>query len=142
MSYIKIYVHTVWATKDRYPFLKNDLRTKVIDHILDNAKTKNIHIDHINGYHEHLHALISLDADQSIANTINLLKGESSFWINQQKMMKYKFGWQDEYFAVSVGESQVETLRQYIRNQDIHHQKKTFQQEYDEFMRVYGFGIG
>ncbi len=56
--------------------------------------------------------------------------------------MKYKFGWQDEYFAVSVGESQVETLRQYIRNQHIHHQKKTFQQEYDEFVRVYGFGIG
>ena len=119
MSYVKIYIHAVWATKDRLPYLKNELKTMVIDHIRENAKTKNIYIDHINGYSEHLHALISMDADQSIANIVNLLKGESSFWINKQNLIKTKFAWQDEYFAVSIGESQIEAVRQYIRSQEV-----------------------
>jgi len=139
MSYVKIYIHTVWATKDRLPYLKNELRPMIIDHICENAKVKNIHIDHINGHKEHLHALISMDAEQNIATIINLLKGESSFWINKQNLTKNKFGWQDDYFAVSIGESQVEAVRQYIRNQENHHQVKSFQQEYDEFMRNYRF---
>ena len=138
MPYIKIFVHTVWATKHRHPYL-SDIKQQVIKHIRENAKEKNIFIDHINGYYEHLHCLISLHADQNIATIMNLLKGESSFWINKQKLTRDKFGWQDEYFAVSVSESQLETVRRYIRNQEHHHKKKTFQQEYDEFMKNYGF---
>lgn len=139
MSYVKIYVHAVWATKDRYPYLTGAIKPEVIEHIRENAKTKDIYIDHINGYKEHLHCLVSMSAEQNIATIINLLKGESSFWINKQKLTPTKFGWQDEYFAVSIGESQIEAVRQYIRNQEIHHQKKTFQQEYDEFIRNYKF---
>jgi putative transposase len=139
MSYVKIYIHAVWATKDRFPYLKSELRSKVIEHIRENAKDKNIFIDHINGYTEHLHVLISMYAEQSIANIINLLKGESSYWVNKQKLTKSNFGWQDDYFAVSIGESQVESVRQYIRDQENHHQRKTFQQEYDEFMKKYLF---
>ena len=70
---------------------------------------------------------------------MNLMKGESWFWINKQKLTKQKFGWQDEYFAVSIGELQLEAVRNYIRNQEIHHQGKTFQQEYDEFIEKYRF---
>jgi len=139
MSYVKIYIHTVWATKDQLPYLKKELRPKIMNHIRENAKAKNIHIDHMNGHKEHLHALISMDAEQNIATIINLLKGESSFWINKQSLTKNKFGWQDDYFAVSIGESKVEAVRQYIRNQENHHQVKSFQQEYDEFMRNYKF---
>ena len=138
MPYIKIFVHTVWATKDRHPYLSG-IKQQVINHIRENAREKNIFIDHINGYHEHLHCLISIRTDQNIATIMNLLKGESSFWINKQKLTRNKFGWQDEYFAVSVSESQLEAVRKYIRNQEQHHQKKTFQQEYDEFMKNYGF---
>ncbi len=138
MPYIKIYVHAVWATKDRHPYL-SDIKPQVINHIKENAKEKNIFIDHINGYYDHLHCLISIRADQNIATIMNLLKGESSFWINKQKLTRDKFGWQDEYFAVSVSESQLEIVRRYIRNQENHHKKKTFQQEYDEFIKNYGF---
>ena len=138
MPYIKIYVHTVWTTKDRHPYLVN-IKQDIIRHIQENAREKNIFIDHINGYHEHLHCLISLRADQNIATIMNLLKGESSYWINKQILTKDKFGWQDEYFAVSVSESQLEIVRRYIRNQEQHHQKKTFQQEYDEFIKNYRF---
>ena len=68
-----------------------------------------------------------------------LLKGESSYWINKNKLIREKFEWQDEYFAVSVSESAVNKVRDYIKNQEEHHKKKSFQQEYNEFMRKYGF---
>lgn len=80
-----------------------------------------------------------MSSDQNIATIMNLLKGESSHWINKQDFFQGKFSWQDEYFAVSVGESQIDTIRRYIRDQETHHKKKTFQQEYDEFIRNYGF---
>ena len=70
---------------------------------------------------------------------MQLIKGESSFWINKHQLTKQKFEWQDEYFAVSVSESVVDKVRNYIKNQEIHHAKKTFQEEYDEFIDKYGF---
>ncbi len=141
MPYIKIWIHLVWATKNRQTFLKKEVRQTIFDHIIENAKVKNIHLDHINGHTDHVHCLVSMDADQNIATIIQLLKGESSFWINKQGIIKSNFGWQDEYFAVSVGHSQINAVRQYIRNQEQHHKKKTFQQEYDEFIKKYGFDI-
>ena len=139
MSYIKIWVHAVWATHERQPFLHKDIRWDVFNHIKENATSKNIHVDHINGYLEHVHCLISLKADQNIATVANLLKGESSFWINKNKLTKTKFSWQDDYFAVSVSESQIGVVRRYIRNQEEHHRRKSFQEEYDEFIEKYGF---
>ena len=139
MSFVKIYVHTVWTTKDRLPYLSDNHRANVISHIRDYAKSKGIYIDHINGVKEHIHSLISMCAEQNIATIMNLLKGESSHWINKQNLIQGKFSWQDEYFAVSIGESQIDSVRKYIRDQEVHHLKKTFQQEYDEFMSNYGF---
>jgi len=114
-------------------------KQKIIDHIKEYAQSKNIHIDHINGTEDHLHALVSMDADQNIATIANLIKGESSHWINKQSLLEEKFSWQDEYFAVSISESQIDNIRHYIRNQEEHHSKKTFQQEHDEFMTKYNF---
>jgi REP element-mobilizing transposase RayT len=78
MPYIKIWIHLIWSTKNRYPFLKKELRSKVITHIYENADKKGIHLDFINGYDEHIHTLISLKSDQSVAQAAHLLKGESS----------------------------------------------------------------
>lgn len=79
--------------------------------------------------------------DQTIQKTMQLIKGESSFWINKNKLTKEKFEWQHEYFAVSVSESAIDKVRDYIKNQEEHHHKKTFQEEYDEFISKYGFEI-
>ena len=65
--------------------------------------------------------------------------GESSHWINENRIFKKKFEWQDEYFAVSVSESAVNRVRDYIKNQEEHHRKKSFMEESNEFMRKYGF---
>ena len=68
-----------------------------------------------------------------------MIKGESSFWINKNGLSKGKFQWADEYFAVSVSESQLPKLRDYIKNQDEHHRKKTWEEECEEFMQKYSF---
>jgi REP element-mobilizing transposase RayT len=80
-----------------------------------------------------------LGADQTIQKTMQLIKGESSFWINKNNLCKGKFEWQDEYFAVSVSESMIDRVRNYIKNQEQHHAKQTFQEEYDEFIVKYNF---
>ena len=139
MPYIRVWIHAVWATKSRHPFLSKDIRQKVFDHIKSNAIKKEIFIDCVNGHADHVHCLISLGGEQTIAKVIQLLKGESSFWINNQNLCREKFAWQDDYFAVSVSESVVDSVRAYIHNQEEHHNKKTFQQEYDEFMEKYGW---
>jgi REP element-mobilizing transposase RayT len=82
-----------------------------------------------------VHALVSLGADQAISKVAQLLKGESSHWVNQQKITPTPFEWQDEYCALSVSESGVEAVRRYIERQEEHHRKKTFGEEYEEFVK-------
>ncbi len=140
MPFVKVYIHCVWSTKNRIPYLDSiELRQKVWQHIRENAIQKGIFIDFINGYSDHCHCLISLGVDQNVQKVMQLIKGESSFWINKNELTKEKFEWQDEYFAVSVSESVVDKVRDYIKNQETHHTKKTFQEEYDEFMIKFGF---
>ncbi|WP_264525130.1 IS200/IS605 family transposase [Flavobacterium sp. N502536] len=140
MPFIKIYIHFVWSTKNRFPFLSStELRQKVWKHIKENAREKGIYVDFVNGYSDHCHCLISLGSDQNIQKIMQLVKGESSYWINKNNLTKEKFEWQDEYFAVSVSESSIDKVRNYIKNQEIHHQKKTFQEEYDEFISKFDF---
>ncbi len=94
-------------------------------------------IEIVNGHSEHVHCLFRLRNDQTISKVMQLIKGESSFWINQQKLAKTKFQWQEEYFAVSVSESKVDTVRKYIKTQEEHHRKKAFREEYEEFIEKY-----
>jgi len=140
MPFVKVYIHFVWATKNHHGMLLTQaIRHQVWQHIRENAKEKNIFIDFINGYSDHCHCLVSLGIDQTMSKVMHLIKGESSFWINKQNLFNEKFEWQDEYFAVSVGKSAVNKVREYIKNQEEHHKRKTFQEEYDEFIIKYGF---
>lgn len=127
-------IHLVWGTKNRTPFLSKEIKEKVIEHIKQNAKAKGIYIDRINGHTEHLHVLIGLKASMSISKVMQLIKGESAYWINKVKLTKSKFEWADEYYAGSVSESILPKVRAYIDRQEEHHKKKTFPQEYEEFI--------
>lgn len=139
MSFVKIWVHLVFATKYRKPFLTKEIRKKLIQHIIQNCKEKEIFLQAINGHDDHLHCLISLGKDQSISKVSQLIKGESSFWLNNQKLLLDKFQWQDDYYAVSVSESHVQKAINYIKNQEIHHSKKSFEEEIEKFVERYGF---
>ena len=140
MSFLKIYIHFVWSTKNRIPYLDTlDLRLNVWKHIKENGKEKGIFIDQVNGYSDHCHCLISLSTNQTIEKVVQLIKGESSFWINKNNLIEEKFAWQDEYFAVSVSESMIDSVRNYIKNQETHHYKKTYQDEFEELIDKFGF---
>ncbi|MFM9903924.1 MAG: IS200/IS605 family transposase [Pyrinomonadaceae bacterium] len=139
MPFVKVWLQFVWSTKERFPYLTNDVRTKVLEHIRQNAREKGIHIDFINGYLEHIHCLISLGTDQTMEKIMQLIKGESSFWINKNKLTKSRFEWQDEYFVVSVNESTLPSVRKYIAKQEEHHKQVSFDEEFDGFLTRAGF---
>ena len=141
MSYVRIWVHLVFATKNREPLLKSEFRHEVFKHIAQNCLEKDIYLKTINGYNDHIHCLISLGKDQNISKISQLIKGESSYWINKNYTTIGKFAWQDDYFAVSVSESQLEQIINYINNQEKHHATKSFNEEVDEFMKKYGWQI-
>lgn len=140
MPFVKVYIHFVWSTKNRTPFLSTpEIRNKVWQHIRENALSKGIYIDFINGYSDHCHCLISLGIDQKMKDLMQLIKGESSFWINQQKLCSSKFYWQNDYFAASVSSSMLEKTRNYIKNQVQHHKKQSLKEEYNDFLELHGF---
>jgi putative transposase len=139
MSYVKIWVHLVFSTKNREKFFTPNIKHDVHKHIIENCKEKGIFLQSINGMSEHLHCLVSLGKDQTIAQVAQLIKGESSYWINKNNLTTSKFYWQDDYFAVSVSESNIEKVTNYIKKQESHHANKTFAMEVEEFITKYGF---
>jgi REP element-mobilizing transposase RayT len=140
MPFTKIWIHLIWSTKNRDKLIDKELKQKLLQHIKENARLKNIFIDTLNCVQDHIHLLISLGREQTISKIVMLIKGESSNWVNKNKLTKGKFEWQDEYIAVSVSESQVDRIRKYIKNQEEHHRLKSFEEEYSLFLEKYHFG--
>lgn len=139
MAFVKVYIHFIWSTKNRHPYLNSpELRKQVWIHMKENATKHKIYIDTINGYREHCHCLLSLGVQVTIAKVIQLIKGESSWWINKNHLTKSQFEWQDEYFGVSVSESDLPRVRKYIRSQEEHHKHVSFEEEYDDFLKKCG----
>jgi len=132
----------VFSTKNREPFLNSSsLRKSVFQHFKQNASEKGIWLDCVNGYQEHTHCLISLGKEQTISKVAQLIKGESSFWINKNKLTKQKFNWQDDFWAIGVSESHLKAVRNYIYEQETHHKTVSFSQELDAFMKKYGWQL-
>lgn len=141
MSFVKVYIHAVWATKNRLPILEQSKRKDLFKHMHQNALKKEIFMESVNGHKDHVHCLFRLRNDQTISKSIQLIKGESSHWANQQQLFSEKLVWQKEYFAVSVSESIVEKVGKYIQNQEDHHKRVTWEEEYNQFINKYGFNI-
>lgn len=129
-------IHAVWRTKNSERILSPEPRNLLLKHIRENAKEKGIYIDTINAEPEHVHCLFSLNADMSLSKALQLIKGEASFWANKRKLIKSKLYWADDYYAISVSESQVPKVRAYIQNQQEHHRKLYFTEEYEAFSKA------
>ena len=139
MSYVAIWVHIVWSTKHREPFFQTPaLRRAVFSHIHTTGRENGFHVDFVNGYTDHVHALVSLGAKQCIADVAQLLKAKSSRWVKEQRFAPDYFAWQTDYYAASVSPSLVDRTRQYIKNQEIHHQLRSFADEHDELLTKWG----
>ncbi len=139
MSYVNIWVHAVWSTKNRIRYLTKDIRMIVFSHIKINAMENGIHLDFINGFSDHAHALISMGKNQTIADIMQKIKGESSFWINNNNITPLHFNWQDDYYAVSVCPIHIHHARNYIRDQERHHSKISWDEEIDTMIKKFGF---
>lgn len=137
-SLVKIYVHTVWGTLNRDRIIQENSRKPIYDHILWKMAKEDIVSLNLNVQPEHIHILLQLPADQSIAQVVKMIKGESAHWINEQNLIPGKFVWQRGYGAFSVSESQLVRVKSYIENQDKHHLQKSFHQEYEEWAKKYG----
>jgi putative transposase len=122
MPFKKIFIHAVWATHRRKPFLNTrELRKIVWDHIRSNARTKQIYLHAVGGYVDHCHCLISMEAAQRLSDIVKLIKGESSHWINEQRLCGEPFRWQESFAAFSVSPWNRRIVTRYIARQEIHH---------------------
>lgn len=138
-SYSKCWLHLIWETLKREKYLVDrNVRKKISTYLYEYASSKNIFmkINFVNS--DHTHSLIDLPTNYSIEEVMHLLKGSSSHWINQNNFLKTKFSWGRGYGAFSVSESNLEKVVNYIANQEEHHRTKTFEEEYKEFIKVYG----
>ena len=137
-SFNKIWIHAIWATKERVPLINEKSERLIHDYMRKQFIDMGCPVRIINGMPDHVHCLFLLNSQKSIAETIKQIKGSTSHYINEQELIAEKFAWQTGYAAYSVSESQLEKVFQYIKNQKEHHAKKSFQNEYDEFLKLYG----
>ena len=138
-SFNKIWIHCIWSTKERSHLIVPDIETMVYNFISDQLREIDCPVRIINGMPDHIYCLFLLNPQKSIAEVIKQIKGSSSHFINQNNLTNEKFSWQTGYAAYSVSESVLDKVFYYIKNQKIRHQKKSFQQEYNDFLKIYGF---
>ncbi|KHJ37754.1 transposase [Pedobacter glucosidilyticus] len=137
-SFNKIWIHAIWSTKNRLPLIELTVEQRIYSFISEQFREQSCPVRVINGMPDHIHCLFLLNPQKSIADVIKQIKGSSSHFINQNNLITEKFAWQTGYAAYSVSESVVDKVFHYKKNQKQHHKKKTFEQEYDEFLKLYG----
>ena len=135
MPFLDVWIHLIWSTKNRARVLIKEKREPLFAHIRENCKSKSIYLDIVNGHIDHVHTLVSLRGDQSIAKIAQLMKGESAHWANQQQLFRPRLEWQDEYIAISINPSEKNRVREYIRAQEAHHEIRSFMDEFASVMR-------
>jgi REP element-mobilizing transposase RayT len=137
-SLSRIWTHLVFSTKERYPFLKDQgIREELHAYLAKILKANNCPTLIVGGVSDHVHALFVLSKNHSIANIVWEIKRSSSKWVKRQGADLSKFHWQEGYGAFSVSQSHVEQVQKYILNQETHHRKKSFQDEFRRFLTKY-----
>jgi putative transposase len=137
-SYSRVWLHLIWATLERRPLLTKSSGPKLSAFLHAYAKEKGVYmkINFVNP--DHVHALIDLPTRYSIEEIMQLLKGGSSHWVNEQNLVPGKFAWGRGYGVFSVSESSVHEVANYIANQEEHHRKRSFAEELKLFVERHG----
>lgn len=137
-SKIKIWIHAIIGVKYREALIIPDVEDVVYTLLRQEFIKCKCHLDSLNGTSDHIHAQFLLNPDLSIRQVMKQVKGASSHHINQSKLLAQKFAWQVGFGAFSVSESQMPVIRNYINNQKEHHKTMTFEEEYQQFIKLYG----
>ena len=137
-SLVQIYVHVIFSTKSRRPFLKdNALRNDLSGYIAGICKNKSCPALIINGVEDHLHLLCRLGKTIEISKFIQSIKRSSNEWVKENSRLK-NFYWQNGYGAFSISPGHIDGLTEYIRDQEAHHRRETFQEEFRRICKRYG----
>ena len=134
-SLVKIYVHTIFSTKNRKPIIDGDIHDKLCSYLGGICNELECFPVKIGGYNDHVHILSLLSKKITVMKFIENVKSGSSKWIKKQNERYNDFFWQGGYGAFSVSPSQVDYVKKYIESQNEHHQTTTFQDEYRKFLR-------
>ena len=135
-TYNIIWVHVVFSTKDRIPYLNWHIRGSVCTWIKREAGDAGIYVDIVNGHLDHLHVLLKLKTSQNVADVVCWIKGGSSKWLNDNYRWETQFAWQEGYGVFSVSPKDVMAVRKYIYDQEAHHKDKTYAQEIKKLVGV------
>ncbi|HCQ12510.1 IS200/IS605 family transposase [Flavobacterium sp.] len=136
-TYTQIHVQFVFAVKFRNGLIHASFKEELYQYISGIIKANNHKLLAINGMPDHLHIFIGMRPTQSISDLLQDIKGSSSKWINEKKFLKVKFEWQEGYGAFSYSKSHDNNVINYIQNQENHHKKETFREEYLKFLKVF-----
>lgn len=136
-TYTQIHIHFVFAVKFRHGIIQSKWKEDLYKYIAGIIQNNNHKLLAINGMPDHIHILIGLRPAQSISDLMKEVKQSSSKWINENKLINGHFEWQEGYGAFSYGKSQINQVINYIQNQELHHKKKTFKEEYLNFLEKF-----
>jgi putative transposase len=136
-SYTNLIYHIVFSTKNRYPWLDESMQSRIHEYLGGAVRSERGIALIVNGTPDHIHILAKLRQDRSLSDVVRAIKANSSAWIHKTYPRLVKFGWQEGYGAFTVSASQIATVRAYIANQEKHHRKKTFQQEFISFLKAH-----
>lgn len=137
-TYTKLYVHAVFSPKGRQSLLTDSIREKVHKYIYGIIKEQNCFPVAINGPKDHIHILFGFPPSISISDIIRDIKRSSALFINQNLDQYLKFSWQEGYGAFTVGYRDINRVYQYILNQEEHHKKINFREEYTRLLKDEG----
>lgn len=135
MSYTNLLYHIVYATKERAPLITNTLRLRLHEYLGGTIRGLGGIAFEINGTNDHVHILAKLQPTISVSEFLSKLKSGSSHFAKRQTAGR--FGWQARYGAFTVSESQVERVRKYVRNQEEHHRKQSFEEEFKALLHAH-----
>ena len=136
-THLSLHYHIVFSTKNREPHIGDEWLLRLHAYLGGIVRDLGGVPECVGGIHDHVHLLIGLKATHRLCDVLRDVKHSSSKWVHEV-VGKKEFGWQDGYGAFTVSENRRESVAQYIRNQKAHHERKTFQDEYVDFLRKAG----
>jgi putative transposase len=136
-TYSQIYIQIVFSVKNRLNLIHQDWKDDLYKYITGICTNHDQKLIAINGMPDHVHILVGLRPSMAVSELVQHIKANSSRFINSQNWLKSKFYWQEGFGAFSYGQSQLDGVSKYIANQEVHHAKKTFKEEYFEFLKKF-----
>lgn len=136
-TYTQIHIQVIFAVKNRVSLVLPDWKEQLHKYITGIVSNHGHKMLAINGMPDHLHLLLGMRPTQSLSDLMRMVKGDSSEWINNQGYVKGKFGWQEGYGAFSYSRSHVQKVIRYIQQQEEHHRKTRFLDEYRQLLDAF-----